>query len=320
MDISYLLWLQEFRYHIHEALTPYMESISLFAISYLILVPAFIYWTVNKRKGLFILAALNFTMALNVLVKLTFCVYRPWIRDPHILPAGDSIKTATGYSFPSGHTAIATAVYGGLVVSYWRNKKIRWLLCLCVLAILLTGFSRNYLGVHTPQDVIVGLVLGIFSLWLTRKAFVYMDKHPEQENKLLLGGIIFVILSLVYITYKPYPIDYVEGKLLVDPRRMMNNGYSNMGGLLGFCIARFVERRWIKFSPATMTVKRVIFSLVGLLPLLWMIKSLSGVMVGWLGPHAGRLLAQGIWVFYIVAFYPFIVKCFCSSQSMKIHE
>ena len=309
MDITYLLFLQNFRNSIHDAWTPFLEGLSLFAVTYLVLLPAFIYWCVNKRKGLFTLAALNLCIAINAIIKLTACVYRPWIKDPRILPAGDAINTATGYSFPSGHTTTATPIYGGLAIGFWDNKKTKWLSVLCVLAILATGFSRNYLGVHTPQDVLVGLLLGIFSLWFVWKVFAYVDKHPEQENKLLLGGVIFAILAIVYITYKPYHTDYVNGKLLVDPQRMMNDGYKDIGAFLAFCIARYVEKRWVKFQAPGFTVKGVILSVIGFLPLIWMIKSLFAPMIDCLGPHWGRLAAQGCIVFYIVAFYPFILKC-----------
>ncbi|MBO7237964.1 MAG: phosphatase PAP2 family protein, partial [Elusimicrobiaceae bacterium] len=269
MDINYLLWLQDFRNSISEIWTPFMEGVSLFAISYVILIPTFIYWCLNKKKGLFVLASLNVVMAINVLIKLTACVYRPWIRDPRIIPAGNAIKTATGYSFPSGHTSLATAIYGSLAVSYGNTLKTRWVWWICIFAILLTGFSRNYLGVHTPQDVLVGLITGSFSVWLTWKLFAYAEKHPEQENKILMGGIIFVILALIYVTYKSYPVDYVDGKILMAPKHMIRNGYSNLGGLLGFCIARFAEKRWIKFEVPGFTLKSVILSLIGFVPLMW---------------------------------------------------
>jgi len=317
MDISYLLFLQDFRNSIHDAWTPFLEGVSLFAVTYLPLLPAFIYWCVNKRKGLFTLAALNICIAVNAVLKLTACVYRPWIRDPRILPAGDAIHTATGYSFPSGHTTTATPIYGGMAIGFWDNKKTKWLAVICVLAILVTGFSRNYLGVHTPQDVIVGLLLGSGVLWLTWKLFAYVEKHPEQETKLLIGGMIFAIAALFYITFKPYPTDYVDGKLLVDPQRMMNDGYKDIGALLAFCVARFVEKRWIKFQAVGLTVKGVILSIIGFLPMIWMIKSLSGILVGWTGPHFGRMLSQSLIVFYVVAFYPFILKCFSNKAKSK---
>ena len=104
MDIQYLLFLQDFRNSIDNALTPFMEGVSMFAVTYLILFPVYYYWNRNKRDGLYVLVAYYFCMVITPLVKLTACVYRPWIRDSRIVPAGKAIVTATGYSFPSGHT------------------------------------------------------------------------------------------------------------------------------------------------------------------------------------------------------------------------
>ena len=57
----------------------------------------------------------------------------------------------------------AATLYGGMAVC--ARKMMRWISVLCVILILLTGFSRNYLGVHTPQDVLVGLTEGALMLW-----------------------------------------------------------------------------------------------------------------------------------------------------------
>ena len=172
MDIQYLLFLQNFRNSINDALTPFMEMISLFAVTFLVIIPAMIYWCVDKESGLYTMASYTATIAINAVVKLTACVYRPWIRDSRVLPAGDAISTATGYSFPSGHTTMATSIYGAMAVSAW--KKMRWVSILCILLVLITGFSRNYLGVHTPQDVAVGMTEGVLVIWGMRKLFGYL--------------------------------------------------------------------------------------------------------------------------------------------------
>ena len=160
MDIEYLLFLQNWRNATNNMLTPFMEWISLFAVTYLILIPIFVYWCLDKKKGLYVLASYGMGIALNAVVKLTACIYRPWIRDARVLPAGDAITTATGYSFPSGHSSTASLIYGGLAVVSWNPKKTRIFAVIAIICMLITGFSRNYLGVHTPQDVCVGLTLG----------------------------------------------------------------------------------------------------------------------------------------------------------------
>ena len=51
MDIQYLLWLQNFRDSIADAWTPFMEWVSMFSTTYLILIPVFLYWFRSKRGG-----------------------------------------------------------------------------------------------------------------------------------------------------------------------------------------------------------------------------------------------------------------------------
>ncbi|MCR5346196.1 MAG: phosphatase PAP2 family protein [Fretibacterium sp.] len=305
MDIEYLLFLQSFRDSIHDALTPFMEWISLFGITNILLLPVFVYWCLDKRKGLFILTAWNISMTVNALVKLVACVYRPWVRDARVLPAGDSVRTATGYSFPSGHTMMATPVYGGFALF----SKRCWSRLFWIAAILLTGFSRNYLGVHTPQDVLVGFILGGLSIYATVRLFDYLDRHPERENRIL--GIIFIIgvLILVYVTYKPYPMDYVDGKLLVDPTRAKQDAWVNIGGLLSLTAAWYMEKRWVKFSHVgCKNVKGVIFCVLGLLPLCWILNSFGALAIGWFGPYCGRLALQIVVSFYVMVFWPLVLK------------
>ena len=226
MDIQYLLFLQDLRNNIHDAWTPFMEWVSMFAVTYLIFIPVFYYWNRDKKSGLYTLVSYYFCMVFTPLIKLTACVYRPWIRDSHILPAGDSITTATGYSFPSGHTTTAAPLAGGMAINTWKNKNTRWISIIFIIFILLTGFSRNYLGVHTPQDVLTALFVSLLSLFLTAKLFEYLDKNPEKEDLLLLGGFIFCWAAIAYITFKPYPMDLnAEGNLIVDPQKMMNLYY-----------------------------------------------------------------------------------------------
>ncbi|MBQ2138480.1 MAG: phosphatase PAP2 family protein, partial [Erysipelotrichaceae bacterium] len=174
LDIEYLLLLQRFRIAINDALTPFFEWLSNFAVSYLLLVPVYIYWAIHKKKGYYVLSGYAIVSAAVALIKLCVCAYRPWIRSPLIEPAGDSKVAATGYSFPSGHTVLATNHYGG--IGRIEYKKRNWITYLCVFLILLTGFSRNYLGVHTPQDVFVAIVLAVAVLIFTERLLKYLDE------------------------------------------------------------------------------------------------------------------------------------------------
>lgn len=310
LDIEYLLLLQRFRIAINDALTPFFEWLSNFAVSYLLLVPVFIYWAIHKKQGYYVLSGYAIVSAAVALIKLCVCAYRPWIRDIRVVPAGDAIRTATGYSFPSGHTVLATNHYGG--IGRIEYKKRNWITYLCVFLILLTGFSRNYLGVHTPQDVFVAIVLAVAVLIFTERLLKYLDEHPEKEDMLLLFGILFSAASITFMTFKPYPMDYVDGKLLVDPFRMMNDGYGDTARLTALCMARYIEKRFIKFEATGTKGKGLIVSLIGLIPLALAIAFLRAPLDQMLGTHWGHFTYNFICVFYIIALYPAIIKATCN--------
>ena len=313
MDIEYLLFLQRFRESINDSLTPFMEGISLFAVTYLIMIPVFVYWVVSKRKGLYTLVSYYLCCGFNAIVKLTVCAYRPWIRDARVHPAGDAITTATGYSFPSGHTVTAGPIYGGLAVVSWSWKK--FVSVILGIFLLLTAFSRNYLGVHTPQDVFVGICESVFWLIIVAKIFTYLDEHPEKENLLLLICFIVGWLGIAYITFKPYPMDYVDGKLLVDPQKMMNDGYGDICLLIAFPVARYIEKRWIGFQAPGLKGAGLAAGIVGLVPLFLMIKFMRPALDGLLGTHWGHFANNFILVLYCVALWPLVIKAVSKTEA-----
>ena len=115
-----------------------------------LVIMALIYWCVSREFGSYFLMGWSGNRLANGMLKVTVCAYRPWIRDARVVPYGDAITTATGYSFPSGHTMNAATVFGGGAV---RRDLPRLLRVMLGILVLLVAFSCNYLGVHTPQDV-----------------------------------------------------------------------------------------------------------------------------------------------------------------------
>ena len=304
MDITYLLWLQDLRNATNNALSPFFEQLSLFSVRDIQLLPAFIYWCLNKRTGLFIFFSMKLSQTFNALVKLTACVYRPWVKDPRIIPAGDSLTTAGGYSFPSGHAMMFTPVYGGLAM-FTKNRAVK---CLFIVLILVSAFARNYLGVHTPQDVIVGVALGSLSLYIAVKIFDYLDRHPEKDVLVMICSALAGILTVVYVTYKPYPMDYVDGKLLVDPVKMTIDSWGDAGAFATFALCWYIESRFVKFEPTGLNVKGVIIALIGMIPLHWIIWSLGGITAKIFGDHVGKFAVKSAVLIYIIVLWPLVIK------------
>jgi undecaprenyl-diphosphatase len=86
----------------------------------------------------------------------------------------DSGYAASFYSFPSGHATVAVGFYGALtlILAYRLRGYARWLVAAFgVLLVLLIGFSRLYLGVHYPTDVLAGFLAA--PLWLIFVGAVY---------------------------------------------------------------------------------------------------------------------------------------------------
>ncbi len=317
MDIEYLLLLQNFREATNDVFTPALWKLSEFIISVIpLLIVAMIYWVFSKQVGGWIILNVASSYWLNGIIKLTACVYRPWIRDARIVPAGDSITTATGYSFPSGHTTFATAYYGCGAVCCWKKKKSRIFSVLLVVLLALTMFSRNYLGVHTPQDVLVGLAaslaLMIASMPLYRKM---QTGNSKQDTTILLIGLAVVVLSALYIIYKPYPMDYVNGALLVDPEKMKPDSISGIGGLLGIFVGWYLEKHYVRFENPVDKRKGFLIALPFIVLLylwIWFIGKVAPAMIGVV---AAKVLYFSVAYVYILAGVPFILKKITRSEA-----
>ncbi|MDQ3302624.1 MAG: phosphatase PAP2 family protein [Actinomycetota bacterium] len=99
----------------------------------------------------------------------------------------DSGYTASFYSFPSGHATIAVGFYGTLTLLVaWRLTGFRrWAVAVAGSAlVLLIGFSRLYLGVHYPTDVIAGFLAA--PLWVITVGISYFlwrtfRRHPSGK-------------------------------------------------------------------------------------------------------------------------------------------
>ncbi|MBQ9606446.1 MAG: phosphatidic acid phosphatase, partial [Lachnospiraceae bacterium] len=70
--------------------------------------------------------------------------------------------------------------------------------------------------------------------------------NEKTIDILTLIGVIAVLLTLVYILIKPYPMDYVDGQLLVDPQKMMNDTFKACGSFLGLLLGSYLDRHYLK--------------------------------------------------------------------------
>ena len=189
---------------------------------------AMLYWCINKKAGQRILFALAGSLNINVAVKNIVKMPRP-IGTKGLISL--RTQTATGYSFPSGHTQTATTFWTSMITQF---KNI-WIYIIGILMILGAGISRLYLAVHWPMDVIVGWILGIILSILFIKLFDYIDNSKNYY--------ILVIIMLIFgvCTY------FVGGE----------DFYKLFGLYSGFALGYMVEDTYISFSTENKQRKNI---------------------------------------------------------------
>ena len=309
MDINILLALQDFRNGAGAFLAGFLSKMTwLGEMNTALIILALIYWCVSKDYGEYFLMGWSGNRLVNGLLKVTVCAYRPWIRDARVVPYGDSITTATGYSFPSGHTMNAASLFGGGAI---RKELPRVLRVVLGLVFLLVGFSRNYMGVHTPQDVLVGAASGILVMYLTLKLMQWVKGHPEKDLWVVCIGVVLAIAVAVFAAVKPYPVDKdATGKVLVDGAKMANDTFKGVGWCVAFLTGWILERRFIQFSTDISMMKRMTRLTVGLLSYYAVSLMLVPAVKGWIAGAPGTFISCYLQMFYVSFIFPWLLKRF----------
>lgn len=199
-----------------------------------VLALALSYWVIDKNMGEKFAFTLLISGLCNNILKGVFRFERPIGQEGiRTLRA----HTATGYSFPSGHSQNAATLY-----FFPARRRGGWRWAAAGAVSLLVGLSRLYLGVHYPKDVAVGLALGIAAVFVC--PFLWNRFHHEKMLAIMTAA-----------CFLP--------TLLLGQRDL----YKAFGLLAGFWAGMMFERRFVGFSNQVSKGKKVLRLLLGL-PLL----------------------------------------------------
>jgi len=245
---------------------------------FFLLILPLVYWCIDARVGMQLGFILITSSSVNAIFKTVFAGPRPyWVSDKVVAYAAES-----SFGVPSGHAQNAVSVWGILAA----NIRKRWAWGVAVALMFLIGFSRLYLGVHFPHDVVVGWLLGVFVLWLFLR---YGDSVEAWFAQKTLGtqiGVGFMIslltimlgaLSVGSLGGYAFPETYVANALRVSDElptpATMENFYTSGGIIFGL----IAGAAWIKsrggFQVEGPMAKRALRFVVGLI----------GVMFFWRG-------------------------------------
>ena len=164
MEIEILNLIQHLRTPFLDEAMRFVTRLGNFSIAWVMLALVLILIPKTRKIGLVVMVAVILDSVLcNVILKNIFVRPRPCDVNTAI---NLLIPRPLGYSFPSGHTSASFAAVSAL---YFSGENKIWKAALA-LAILI-AFSRMYLYVHYPTDVLGGILVGIFCGYVGNACF-----------------------------------------------------------------------------------------------------------------------------------------------------
>ena len=240
---------------LHRIATPFLDLLANGASffgeeTFVIAIVLLVFWNINKQKG--------FALYMNVLTSvLVMGILKAVVRAPRpfvVLDdiAGKRMGTATGYSFPSGHTTTAASFYTSLALLL----KKRICSIIAAIMIVLVGVSRLYLGVHWPNDVFAGLLIGVsISFLLYRWSLQLFEDRVRLVRFSIRYGLIATLASLI--------LSVLLNMELVDPvafNDLMKTLALAGAGLLGFGF----EEQIVRYRVEASLTKKILRYLLGM--------------------------------------------------------
>ena len=242
----------------------------------------FVYWGFDKKRGERIGAAVVLASVSIGMLKNIFSRVRPWAASGRI----GLLRDVDGFSFPSGHSANCTALYPTTAYEFRKQKWLRWV---AVLAPLLCGLSRCYVGAHWPTDVLVGLGVGLAVF----AAVEFGMARLKNRYGFYLALIVIGAAGMLYCRTGDY--------------------YNSFGMLVGFVLGLRFEEKHIRFENTASLALALLRTAVG--GLLYVVlnslmkPALGGIFsAGTQGFLLMRSVRYGLIVFLLVGVYPYAFR------------
>lgn len=286
----------ELLYALESIRTPFLDNLmglvtNLGGEAVFIVAAIVVFWCLSKSCGYYMMTVGFAGTIINQFLKLWFLIPRPWVKDPNFTIVESARAEATGYSFPSGHTQNAFAVFGA-PARFFKNTALR---IIFIFLIALTAFSRMYVGVHTPLDVGVSLIVGTILVFVIYPFFRDMDKSPKKVY-IIFG--IFIVLAAAFVAFVelydfPADIDaenYASG---------LKNAYMILFCAIGLMLTFFIDTKYVRFHTQAVWWAQIIKVVVGLAILLALKSVLKAPLLALFGGHS---VAHGVRYFIVILF------------------
>lgn len=258
-----------------------------------------LYWCVDKKLA-YRIGLVTFISGCAVQTTKIICrIPRPWVLKPGFQPVDGALETATGYSFPSGHTQTGAAVFGA-TASYFGKT----ILCvLCGFVALMVACARMYLGVHTPADVFTAL--GISAVVALAIHFTKADR-PDRKTDLAVSVILAILGLTAVITGL-----FITGGGIAE-YTMTADTVKFGAATCGFAVSYYIERNYIDFSVRcrhwALNIPKALLGVAVMLAIKEGVKLISG-------STAADIIRYFLVIVWGMTLYPLIIKKLFSEPS-----
>jgi membrane-associated phospholipid phosphatase len=162
---------------------------------YLLFLPL-VFWSVDSGLGARLAILVLFSSYLNLELKSLFQQPRPFDINPSV-----QVSEAEGYGLPSSHAQTSTLLWGGIALRVHKT----WFSIAAIGLIVLISFSRIYLGVHFPTDILAGWLIGgaLLALYI-----VLEPRISRGLTQLRLRYQVLLALAIPLVLLLIHPVDY----------------------------------------------------------------------------------------------------------------
>ena len=209
-------------------------------------------------------------------------VQRPWVKNPAVKPLEKALPDAGGYSFPSGHSARAGAVWGSFGIESYRESKDLLLLLTGLVISLAVAFSRLFLGVHSVKDVIAGLFMAYAVFFAAGFLLDWAERGRNRD--------VAVSLLLFLLCFLP----------------MLRFGCISTAGFgIGVSVSWPLERRFLRFKDAGSNKERAERFIIGSAGIILIRFWLNAFLSSFIPVRYCGFFCQFATAFYILFAFPF---------------
>ena len=213
------------------------EAVTMLGEQYFfIVIITFIYWIISRKAGFKLAVIFVFSSVFNAVLKIAFRTPRPFEKLSAI--TGKRVETATGYSFPSGHTQSASSFFTAAALIVRR----KWAYILAAVLMLAVAVTRVYLGVHWPADVLGALVFGVCIALVLNRVIDACYDSPGTLKKIFLA--LEVLVGAVTLLL------FILDETTLHGTWKIHDFFKISGISLGLVTGYFLQERHIRFDPS----------------------------------------------------------------------